>query len=168
MAPFPVVDLAEKLSVRQLAARSTNGSIILPTWMPGNITLREIYYLESYALLVYGDHVPAHHIDGDVGIEITYLGDHAPTLDEIRSRNPERLERVGDLWVVIDEEAAPGPTWKERGIEPILADFSYGGYCYMVTGRKEKITRDDLIRIIEGMKPLGNDTMRKQQPNGVA
>jgi len=32
----------------------------------------------------------------------------------------------------------------------------------LVTGRKAKITRDDLIRIIESMKPVGDETLRRQ------
>ena len=54
LPPFPV-EAAEKLSVNELAARfEAVGTLVLPTWMPGQVKLQELYYI-GMALLVYSD-----------------------------------------------------------------------------------------------------------------
>jgi len=155
-APFPM-EAAEKLSVEQLAEKATE--IVLPTWMPGEIKLREIYF-KNLAILVYSDKDVRDYRDDDVTIQISKT-DYSLTLEEAKEKTSGEVLILKNFWIVLHENPSPGPDMEERGIKPIIAYFWYEGFYYIITVNKDKVTRDDMISIVENMKPVGTDTLRK-------
>lgn len=160
---FPV-ESAEKLSVDELAARfEAPGTLMLPTWMPDQLELQEVYFI-GMALLVYSDvdmviSTGDDLLGGKAWIELTTTH-RSPTLKELQQSSGE-VVKVGDYLIVIHENPVPGPKWEERGMSPIHAYFYHDGYYYLIGGRKGETTREDLIRIVESMKPVGPGTLRK-------
>ena len=158
-APFPMEE-AEKLSVDELVQRAEGlGEIVLPSWMPGDVKLREIYF-KGLAILVYSDRQTRDYREDNVTIQIS-TADVSPSLEDLK-RLPGEVVRAGDFLAVIYENPAPDPWMEERGVRPILAEFFHDGFEYLVTGIKGQVTRDDMVRIIASMKPLGADTLRKE------
>lgn len=69
-APFPM-EYAERLSVDQLAGKAKAvGELVLPTWMPGGIQLREIYF-KGVAILVYSDQETKDYREDSVTVTIS-------------------------------------------------------------------------------------------------
>lgn len=161
---FPV-ESAEKLSVEELAARfDGNGTLMLPTWMPGEVKLQEIYYI-GMALLVYSDEDMVIKsgddlLEGKVWVELTRTT-RSPTREELMGHTSGEVVNVGDYVVVIHENPVPSPKWEERGMRPIHLYFYHDGYYYLIGGRKGETTREDLLHIVESMKPVGPETLRK-------
>jgi len=158
-APFPM-EIAERLSVEELVdGAKVVGELVLPTWMPGEIRLREIYFA-GLALLVYSDQDVKDYRNDNITIEISKAA---------LSQTPEQLKRylsaevlkVGEYWVMIWEAAAPDPEMQERGIQPILTDFYHNGFYYAMTGINGQVTKEDMLQVVANMKPLGSETMRK-------
>jgi hypothetical protein len=46
-------------------------------------------------------------------------------------------------------------------MKPITAMFHRDGFQYMITARRGKTPKEELIRIIEHMEPIGPHTLRK-------
>ncbi len=172
--PFPI-ETAERLSVDELVAmartvepnklnadgRFDSGILLLPTWMPGKIKLQEIFLPSTVVVMVYGDDpIQQDILEGKACVELR-MTNHSPTLEELRNQTSSEVLEVGDLLVVVDDDAHPGRGWEERGIEPMLAYFYHDGFYYLITVRKGDFTRDDLVRIVENMKPVGQETLRK-------
>ena len=161
-APFPM-ELAEKLSVDQLVDRAGDaGTLMLPTWMPGGIKLREIYF-KGLAILVYSDKDVRDYRKGNVTIQITRT-DSSPTYEQLqqRSQRPSRdVVMVRDFPIVILEDAVPDSDMKKHGIWPMMTYFWYDGFYYIITVNKEETTREDVLNIVENMKPVGPGTLRK-------
>lgn len=161
-APFPM-ELADKLSVDQLADRAGEaGTLMLPTWMPGGIELREIYF-KGLAILVYSDRDVRDYRKGNVTIQITRT-DSSPTYEQLqqRSQRPSRhVTMVRDFPVVVLEDAVPDSDMKKRGIWPMMTYFWHDGFYYIITVNKEDTTREDLMNIVDNMKPVGPETLRK-------
>jgi hypothetical protein len=161
---FPV-EIAEKPSVDELETKfEAVGTLVLPTWMPGQVKLQEVYFI-GMALLVYSDEnmvidVGDDLLEGKIWIELTKTH-RSPTPEELMNRSSGEVAKVGDYLVVIHENPVPGPKWKERGMRPIHAYFYHDGYYYLIGGRKGETTREDLIRIVKNMKPVGSETLRK-------
>ena len=153
---FPM-DSAERLSVDQLAVKDADG-IILPTWMPGKLQLREVYFAGS-AMLVYSAEDVKDYRDDDVSIAISKT-EYTPTEEQLKQTSGELLE-INGITVDFFENPAPGPDHIERGIKPIKAYFYHNGFRYAITGDKAKVTRADMLKIIESMTPIGTETLRK-------
>jgi hypothetical protein len=160
----PFIDSAERVTVDELVQKYVEvGSPILPTWMSGEAQLVEILYVGRTAILIYGEddlliEDEDDLLDGEVVIEIT------PTLSQgYSAKDPlgKRVVRVGDLRVVIDENAYPGPRWRKHGMRPVIAEFHSDGFRYILTARKGRTTPEELLQVIEGMGPIGPRTMRK-------
>jgi len=149
----------KQLSVDELVQRAEGvGEIVLPSWMPDDIKLREIYF-KGLAILVYSDLETRDYREDKVTIQISRV-DVAPTLEDLK-RLPGEVVRAGDFWVVVYQDAAPDAWMEERGVRPILAEFFHDGFEYLVTGIRGQLTKDEIVRIIANMKPLGADTLRK-------
>jgi hypothetical protein len=158
-APFPM-EAAEKLTVDRLAEKeSDTGALILPTWMPGEVKLREIYF-KNLAILVYSERDVRDYREDDVTIQIsqTHL---SPTVEQLQQSTSGEVTEIQGFPAVILENAAPGPDMEKRGTRPIIAYFWHDGFYYIVTGNKGQITRGDITGIIENMKPIGPETLRK-------
>jgi len=157
------MELAEKLSVDQLVDRAGDaGTLMLPTWMPGGIKLREIYF-KGLAILVYSDKDVRDYRKGNVTIQITRT-DSSPTYEQLqqRSQRPSRdVVMVRDFPIVILEDAVPDSDMKKHGIWPMMTYFWYDGFYYIITVNKEETTREDVLNIVENMKPVGPGTLRK-------
>ena len=157
------VETTEKLSVDELVGRfdPSGTRLVLPTWMPGRMKLQEIYLPSRMAVLVYGDEPIRHDIlEGKAAVEVM-RSNRSPTLEELKKEPSAEALKVGDFSVLLDEDPCPGPRWEERGIKPMLAYFYHDGFFYLITVRKGEFTRDDLIRILENMRPVGPETLRK-------
>ena len=160
--PFPTN--SDRVSVDELVEKYAPGSIILPTWMPDDLILVEIFYIGT-AILIYGSEdlvieETEDVYDGRVWIEIT------PTYSQNQIQGAiiqagSKGEVIGNLSVVIYEDASPGPQWRKRWMKPIIARFYRDDFQYLITARKGKTSREELIRIIENMKPVEPQTMRK-------
>ncbi len=164
-APFPM-DTAEKLNVEQLADKGFPGNIMLPTWMPGQIKLREIYFA-GVAILVYSDEDVRDYRDDDITIEIK-KSNFSPTPEKLKEHTSGEVLKVNDFWIVLLENARPGPNHRERGIEPILTYFWHDGFYYIITANKAQTTREDMMRIMENMNPIGPETLRKATDSAAA
>ncbi len=158
----PFVDSSERVTVDELVEKYVEaGDPMLPTWMSGEAQLVEVLYVGRSAILIYGDDDLVIEdeddlLDGEVVIEIT------PTLSH-GAKDPlgKRIVQVGDLWVVIYENAYPGPRWRKHGMKPVIAEFHSDGFRYILTARKGRTTPEELVQVIEGMEPIGPRTMRK-------
>ena len=159
-APFPM-DSAEKLSVDELADKAGDGgTLILPTWMPSQIKLRQIYF-KGLAILVYSDEDVRDYRDDDVTIQIVKTR-NIPTKEQLlHRRSSGEVIKVKESWIVISEDAVPGPDMIERGVEPIFSYFWHDGFYYIISGIKGETTREDMIKIVENMEPVGQETLRK-------
>lgn len=161
--PPLLLDSMERLSVDELTEKYAEvGNLILPTWMPDQIQLVEILYIGD-AILVYGDEdleiwEEDDFYRGRVWIEIK--PSRAVGLGMMTTLNREVL-LVGGHLVTITQNAAPGPKWRKRWMRPVIAEFDHDGFQYTITARKGKTTREELIRIIENVKPVSPQTIRK-------
>ncbi len=156
------VEMVEKLTVDEVVARfDPSGTLLLPTWMPGQLELQEIYLPSQVIVLAYGD-VPIEHdiIEAKVCIELK-RSNRTPTLEELKNQTSAEILEIGSFLVVVVEDAFASPKWVERGLEPLFAYFYHDGFYYLIGTRKGEYTRDDLIRIVENMKPVGPETLRK-------
>ena len=160
----PFIDSAETVTVDELVEKYVDvGDPILPTWMSGEAQLVEVLYVGRTTILIYGGHDLVIEdeddlLDGEVVIEIT------PTLsqgDGAKDPLGKRVVQVGDLRVVIDENAYPGPRLRKHGMKPIIAEFHSDGFRYILAARKGRTTPEELVQVIEGMGPIGPRTMRK-------
>ncbi len=167
LRPFPsgpplFVDHADRISVDELVEKYGEvGNITLPIWMPGEAQLVEILLFGETAILVYGDE----------GLVIGEQDDllKAKATISIKPTRPAMIHGagvlygkegilVGDLRVVITEHSIPGrPRWRKR----LKAEFHRNGFRYYVTVKKGNTSREELIQIIENMKPVGPETLRK-------
>lgn len=161
--PPLLLDSMERLSVDELADKYADvGTLVLPTWMPDQIHLVEILYIGG-AILVYGDE------DLEIGDEDDFY--RGRLWIEIKPSRPiglgmmTTLNRevllVGEHRVTITHNAAPGPKWRKRWMRPMIAEFDHDGFQYTITARRGKTTREELIRIIENVKPVSPQTMRR-------
>jgi hypothetical protein len=123
---------------------------------------REILLFGETAILVYGD-------------ECLVIGEQDDLLEakatiSIKPTRPTMIHGagvwynkkegtlVGDLRVVIIENYIPGqPRWRKR----ITAEFHRDGFRYYVNVKKGDTSREELIQIIENMKPVKPETLRK-------
>jgi len=157
---FPV-NKAEKLSVDELGKMAGKG-LLLPTWMPGDIKLKEIY-IWGGPILVYSDRDVENYRDGNITIQVSRSTD-SPTYDELRSSTGTSGEvvKIGEFNVVILEDAAPDPWMEAHGQKPILMYFWHEGFYYIVTGIKGEVSKEQMIEVMAKMEPIGPNTMRKQ------
>lgn len=162
--PLFDMEAAEKLTVEQLADRISNyGQLILPTWMPGRIELTEIY-LEGSAILTYSDHAVRDYREDNVTIQVVPTAYRStPDAALRRAQDNPLLEVVelGDLKVILCEDAAPDPYMIAHGYKPIVAWFDHNYLSYIVTGIKGQVATNDVREIIRNMQPIGTATLRK-------
>lgn len=161
---FPM-EVAEKLSVDQLAESADAASVsepgaelLLPTWMPGDIKLRQIYFMDM-AMLVFSDCEVTDYREDNITIEIKRMS-VVPSREDIKRSAGEDIMEIGDILVQIPDDPEPGPSWKERGLSPIIAFFYYKGFYYFITAVEGQVTRDDVVQIIKNMEPVGQRTLR--------
>jgi hypothetical protein len=181
---FPV-DQAEKPSVDELGKMAGKG-LLLPTWMPGDIKLKEIY-IWGGPMLVYSNRDVKSYRDGNITIEISRSTD-SPTYDQLKNflsvagngitydgnttiqtskstakyGKSSEVVKIGDLNVVVTEDAAPDPWMEAHGQNPIVTYFWHDGFYYAVTGIKGEVSKEQIIEVIAKMEPIGPKTMRKQ------
>ncbi len=84
-----------------------------------------------------------------------------PRREELKNWSFGEVLKIGEFLVVLDEDAVPSTRWEERGMKPIGAYVFYDDFYYIITARKGETTREDLVRIVENMKPVGRETLRK-------
>ena len=149
--PFPM-DKAEKLTVDQLADKyQDNGTLVLPTWMPDRVLLREIYHLGALTIMVYCRRNDRDYREADVCIEMLKKTTDPPTREQIQeiqdNHSSGEILDIGEYWVVISRDAE-------------MAYFWHDGFYYLLSA-KGKYSKEDMVNIVAGMKPVGQGTLRK-------
>lgn len=125
----------------------------LPKWLPDNMTYAEAY-TEPAAIVCYSDRPVEDFRFADVTIEIHLQGPSEEELKQEVENSPYlKLVKAGDVWVVMNEKAHSGWIEEEEAFGPSpLAWFSKDGFYYMV-GVHAPLTPQDLVKVIESMKP---------------
>jgi len=143
------------------------GDLVLPAWMPHGFRLIEIVRMGFGVVLFYSnkDLTIRNHTDGyaaNITIQIV-RPKVSPSPDERRKYpGPGELVEVGGFCVGVDENAAPD-SWMERhDVRPIVADFYCESFYYYICGKKGEVTREDMLRIVAGMKLVCPETLRKE------
>jgi len=157
-ADFPMRE-AENLAVDEYAEKTKEiGELILPTWMPKNMELRNIYFLGS-AILVYSDQDTRDYRADNITIQIS-KSTLSPTYETLGKYTSGEVVKIGEMNIVILENAAPDHWMEQRGQRPILIYFWYKGFYYIITGIEGQVTKEDMINITANMEPVGPRTLR--------
>lgn len=156
--PFPM-HLAEKFNLDELSVWTENvgWKLCLPTWMPGNIAITAINYKSPVLMITCSDRGVTDYRYDNVTIEVVEGEVGPPLLEEwkeIASRSGSDLLMVGGIWASVKENAPWG--WPELqklyGPSP-YAYFWREGLYYSISATNT-ISKDQVIRIIESMRPV--------------
>lgn len=118
---------------------------LLPTLLPENIKYVDVYIGGSVVIISFNDKEAESFEESKISIEISY-NPKPPSPDDLRKclKEPdEKLLQIGDMWVWLKEKA-----WGQIPFALFFKDD-----LYYTIAAWPPITAQDLIKIIESMKP---------------
>ena len=142
---FPI---EKTISVDQLTRKFSG--VLLPTWVPLGVKLREIYTWGDQAMLMYSRGEVKDYRDAELTIELVKVS--RASTPSTTLEHATKVVSVGNIKAAIYEEVAPAPSMSARGRHPIVAVFDLNGIEYGICAIKEYISPDELEKMVRSMQ----------------
>ncbi|MBS7634272.1 hypothetical protein KEJ34_02070 [Candidatus Bathyarchaeota archaeon] len=152
--PLPPFKRYSLVTGIDLIVKQWKMSLLLPTWLPEGMKYADVY-IGPVIIITFSYEKTEDFMGGEFGIQIK-MGNPPGTLDELnKTVEPSKREgdkyielmKMGDIWAVVAK--------KRPNTSFIMAWFFYKGeYYYIVDVKSPPLTLQDLVKIIESMKPV--------------
>lgn len=136
------------ISVDELTQKFSG--VLLPTWLPPGVKLREIYTWGDQAMLVYSRREVKDYRDAELTMELVKVSRSSTPRTTLE--HATKVVSLGDIKAAIYEDVAPDSYMSARGRHPMVAVLDSNGIEYGICAIKESISPDELERIVLSME----------------
>ena len=140
--------MEKTISVDELTQKFSG--VLLPTWLPPGVKLREIYTWGDQAMLVYSRREVKDYRDAELTMELVKVS--RASIPSTTLEHATKVVSVGNIKAAIYEEVAPAPYMSARGRHPMVAVFDLNGIEYGICAIKEYISPDELGKMVRSMQ----------------